>query len=125
MSRGSSVSIVTRLWAGRPGFNSRQGQGYFLIATTARPALEPTQTRIQWVLGGGGLPSLLKRPGREAATHIQLVPRLRIRGAMPHSPVRLHDVVFEMVFFFYLHKLFNDGSFLKNNYGIRFELTVK
>jgi len=25
MSRGSSVRLVTRLWAGRPGFDSRHG----------------------------------------------------------------------------------------------------
>jgi hypothetical protein len=42
---------VTRLQAGRPGFNSWQGDETFLFATTTRPALGPTQTPIQWVLG--------------------------------------------------------------------------
>jgi hypothetical protein len=27
---GSSVSIVTKLWAGLPGFDSQQGQGFSL-----------------------------------------------------------------------------------------------
>jgi hypothetical protein len=38
-SRGSSVSIVTRLRAGRPRFDSRQGQGMFLFATGSSPGL--------------------------------------------------------------------------------------
>jgi len=33
---------VTRLRAGRPGFDSRQGLGLFVIATAFRPALGPT-----------------------------------------------------------------------------------
>jgi hypothetical protein len=38
----SSVSIVTRLWAGRPGFDSRQGkEGTFVFATTFRATLGP------------------------------------------------------------------------------------
>jgi len=36
------VSLVTRLQARRPGFDYRQGQGYFLFATASRPTLEPT-----------------------------------------------------------------------------------
>jgi len=39
----SSVSIVTRLWAGRLGFDSRQGQEFFPFATAFRPALGLTQ----------------------------------------------------------------------------------
>jgi hypothetical protein len=42
----SSVSIVTSLWAGRPVFESRQGQGLFLFATASRPALRLTQSPI-------------------------------------------------------------------------------
>jgi hypothetical protein len=50
--RGSSVSIVTRLWTGRPRFNSQQGQGrnFSLRLTASRPTLGPIQPRIQWVL---------------------------------------------------------------------------
>jgi hypothetical protein len=46
------------------GFESRQGQGIFLFTTASRPALEPTQPPIQWVLGALSLG--VKRPGREA-----------------------------------------------------------
>jgi hypothetical protein len=43
-----SVSMVNRLRAGRPGFNSRQGQGFILIDTPsssgAQPAYQPMGT---------------------------------------------------------------------------------
>jgi len=51
-SRGSSVSIVTRLRAGRPGFSSPKGQWrYLFFATASGPALGPTQPRFQWTGG--------------------------------------------------------------------------
>jgi hypothetical protein len=52
MRRDSSVSIVTSIWAGRPGFHSRhqQQQGVFLFPKSSRPTLGPTQPPIQWVL---------------------------------------------------------------------------
>jgi len=49
--RGNSVSVMTRLRAGRPRFNPRQGQGMFLLVTASRPALEPTQYPIKWEPG--------------------------------------------------------------------------
>jgi hypothetical protein len=48
-SRNNSVSIVTRLWAGRAGFDSRKGQDFF--ATTHRLTLRPTQLPIRWYWG--------------------------------------------------------------------------
>jgi len=42
---------VTELWAGRLGFGSQQGLGYFLLTTLSRPSLGPTQPPVQWVLG--------------------------------------------------------------------------
>jgi hypothetical protein len=49
-SRGSSVSVETRLQAGRLEFDSRQELGFFfLLATASSPSLEPTQPPIQWV----------------------------------------------------------------------------
>jgi hypothetical protein len=44
----------------------------------SRPALGPTQPRFQWVLE-------IKQPGREG-NHFHLMPRLRIRGALPPPP---------------------------------------
>jgi hypothetical protein len=55
---GSSVNVVIRLRVARSGFDSRQGQGFFLFATS-RPALGPTQPPIQGVPGS-------KRPESEA-----------------------------------------------------------
>jgi hypothetical protein len=68
----NSVSAVTELWAGRPGFDSRQGQGFF--------SSPPRSDRL-W-----DLPSLLsngyrnsfpgvKLPGREAV--VEEAPLLR------------------------------------------------
>jgi hypothetical protein len=57
------LSIVTTLWAGRLGFDSRQGQGIFLITTPSRPALESTQHLIHRVPGAFSL--VVKRSGRE------------------------------------------------------------
>jgi len=55
---------VTRLWAGRPGFDSEQGQVFFFFFTTAyRPIVGPNQSALQWVQG---FPSPgVKRSGRE------------------------------------------------------------
>jgi hypothetical protein len=60
-SRCSSVSIVTRLRAGRHRgqFPAWAKTGFFFFATASRPALEPTQTPIQGVPG-------TKRMGRES-----------------------------------------------------------
>jgi hypothetical protein len=50
--------------SGRPGFYSWQGQEIFLFSTASRPALGPTQSRIQWV--PGAVPQGLKQPELEA-----------------------------------------------------------
>jgi hypothetical protein len=61
LSRCSSVSIVTRQWAGKAGFDSWQGLGFFLFATLFRPALGPTQPPFQRILEV--ISSGVKRPG--------------------------------------------------------------
>jgi hypothetical protein len=61
-SRDSSVSVVTGLSAGRPGFDYWQGQGFFLFATASSSALDPTGDPTQRV----ALTPEIKRPGREA-----------------------------------------------------------
>jgi hypothetical protein len=63
-SRNNSVSIATRLRAGRPGFDFQRGQGTFLFATALRSALGSTQLPIQCV--SGALSLGVKWPGREA-----------------------------------------------------------
>jgi hypothetical protein len=61
--RDSSVSTVTRLRAGLPGFDSGHGQRIFPFATTSKPALGFTQLLTQWV--PGALSPGVKPSGRE------------------------------------------------------------
>jgi len=83
-SRGSSVSIVTKLRDVLPGLNYRQGYGriLFLFSTASRPALGPTHPPVQWVpraLSWG-----VKWPeGVKLTTHLHLLPKLRMCGATP------------------------------------------
>jgi hypothetical protein len=67
-----------RLWAmgWTTGIHFLAGavMGLFLVTTTSSPAPGPTQLPVQWV-PGASTPGV-KRPGREAATHLNLVPRL-------------------------------------------------
>jgi hypothetical protein len=90
-TRGSSVGIATGYGLEYRGLDvlSWWGLGIFLFSTASRPALGPTQPRIQWVPVGG---LFLKLPGPEA-DHSLLVPRSRIRGAYTSTPTRLHSVV--------------------------------
>jgi hypothetical protein len=60
----------------------RKMMGFFLFATGSRPGLVSTQHPMQCV-GGGVFPRGLIDPGVELTTHLHLVPRLRIRGAIP------------------------------------------
>jgi hypothetical protein len=56
---------IDGLWAGRPGFYSRQGQINFLpVCTASRPAVGPTQPHGKSV--AGAFSAVVKRPGREA-----------------------------------------------------------
>jgi len=45
------VTIVTRLFAEQPAFDSHQGMEFFPLATMSKPALGPTQPPVQCVLG--------------------------------------------------------------------------
>jgi hypothetical protein len=83
----ADVSIVTRLQAGRPRFDSRQGLSEnFFHATASGPALGPTQPPIQWVPGAL---SLEVKPAREAdhspPSSVE-VRRSRMRSLYLHSP---------------------------------------
>jgi hypothetical protein len=63
-SRGSSVSIVAGVWAGRRWFDSRQVQGVFILVTASSLILGPSQPPIQRV--PGALSLVVRQPGREA-----------------------------------------------------------
>jgi len=74
-TRGSSVSVVTGLRAGRTGFDSRRGHLY------SPSSLLPNGQR-------GLLPQGYSIRGVKFTTHFLLVPRLRMRGAitpLPHT----------------------------------------
>jgi hypothetical protein len=73
--------------AGRPGFDSRQGQEIVLF-TASRTVLEPTQPPIQWTWGGGSIGW-----GAKLTTHLHLLSRLNMVELYLHSPIHLHDVV--------------------------------
>jgi len=82
---------VTRLRAGRPRPDSRQGQGYFPFGTASRPALEP----IQWVRRALSLG--VKQPGC-AANHPS-PNSAEIKNAWSYTstpPMRFHGVVFSL-----------------------------
>jgi hypothetical protein len=85
-SRGSSVGKSER-----PGFDSRQVQDIFLCSTASRPALGPTQPRIQWV--PGALSPEVKRPEREAYHSPPSSAEVKKVGAIPPLPHTFYGVV--------------------------------
>jgi len=83
--------MVTRLRAGWPEFESRQGKGYFLFATASRLVLGPTKSLIQRV--PGALSPGVERPGHEADHSPTSV---EVKNAWSYTstlPIRLHGVV--------------------------------
>jgi hypothetical protein len=66
------------------GFESRQDLRIFLFTISSRSALGPTPLPIQWVPGALSLG--VERPGREDDHSHHLVPRSRMRGAIPPLP---------------------------------------
>jgi hypothetical protein len=88
--RDSSLSIMTRLRGGRPGFNSWQGQEIRLFSIASRPALGPTQTPIQWAPGVLSLG--VKPPGREADHSSPSSAGVKNGEAICPLPIHLHGV---------------------------------
>jgi len=84
VSRDSSVNIVTRLRAQRPGSNSWQGKGIFLLTTASRPALGPTQPYIEWVTGA--LSPWYIGWSVKLTTHLHLMPRWKWVELYLHFP---------------------------------------
>jgi hypothetical protein len=78
--RQYSVSLPT----GWPGFDPRQGQRIFLVASASRPALGPTKPPVQWVPGVVS-PGVKRGRGVMLTTHPHLVPRLRMIWSCTYS----------------------------------------
>jgi hypothetical protein len=74
------------------GFDPRQRQKIFLLASASRPALGHTQPPVQWVPGVLS-PGVKRGRGVMLTTHPHLVPRLSMSRSYTSShPVRLHGV---------------------------------
>jgi hypothetical protein len=89
--RGSSDGIVTRLRAGRPGFDSRQGQGIFLFAATNIPPVGPAQPPFQSILAA--ISRGVKLPGREADHSPPSITEVKDEWSYTSTSLSLHDVV--------------------------------
>jgi hypothetical protein len=120
-SRGSSVSIVTRLRTERPGFNSQQGKKFFLLTTASRPTLGPTQPLIQWVQCAVSL--RLKRPGREADHSPPSSAEVKDAWSYTSTPwylVKSRDFTFSFI----LKRMLMLSLILKCNEVVKFKLSV-
>jgi hypothetical protein len=89
-SRDSSVGIATGLGLDDRGSIPSRGK-IFLISTASRPALGPTQSPIQWILGAISLGE--KRPGSEADYSFPSSVEDKNGGAIPPLLICLHGVV--------------------------------
>jgi hypothetical protein len=82
-SRCSLVVTVTRLPAARPWFDSLHGRGlspFSKVQSFSDSNLTTCLKRAE-----GSLPGV-KRPDMKLTIHLHLVPRLRMRGAIPPLP---------------------------------------
>jgi hypothetical protein len=100
-----SVYFVTTDWmTGGSGFEPRQRQRIFTVASVSRPALRPTHPPEQWVLGvifgGGGI-----RPGLDPDYSSHLVLRSRMSRSYISSPCSLHGG-FTLLYFTLLYLLY-------------------
>jgi hypothetical protein len=105
-SRGSSVKLsqysdwLRTRW---PGFDPRQRQRIFSLASASRPALGPTQPPIQWVLGVLS-PGVKRGRGVMLTTHPHLVSRLRMSRSYTSSPPCASMACSGITLYFYVYK---------------------
>jgi hypothetical protein len=69
-----TCTVTTGWTTGRSGFDPRQGQRIFPLASLSRPALGPTQPPVKWVPGVLS-PGVKRGRGMMLTTHPHLVPR--------------------------------------------------
>jgi hypothetical protein len=84
-SRGSSVSIVTRV-----RFPARVRKGCFPFGTPSRPSVGTTLL-MKWVLRT--FSQEVKQPGREADYSPPSSAEIRMRGALPLFPIRRYGLL--------------------------------
>jgi len=73
---------------GRPGFDPRQRQRIFPVASVSRPALGPTQPPIQWV--SAVLSRGKARPERDGDHFPYLVPKSKMNSSYTPPPLRAY-----------------------------------
>jgi hypothetical protein len=85
-----SVSYSDRLRAGRPGFDSCQGQDIFLYLTASRSAVGSTQPPIK---SAGSFPRGWSGRDVKLTAHLHPVSKSRIEELHLRSPIRLQGVM--------------------------------
>jgi hypothetical protein len=98
------VSLPTGLRAGRPGYDSWQDLGIFLLTTASRPTLEPAQPPNELV--PWALTAEVKLPGRKtdhsppssaeaknAWSYTATSPYVFMAWCLVKYRIRLHDIV--------------------------------
>jgi hypothetical protein len=94
-SRYKSFGTAIRLRAGQPGFDFRAGPDIFLFSIALRPALSPTQSPIQWVLGA--LSQGVKQQERETDQSPSSSFEVKNRGATFPLSIFLRGIVLNNV----------------------------
>jgi len=94
LEQGQLIIILTRLWAWRPGFDSRQRQGFFSSPPPPDRLWDPPQPLVQWALVPGLLFLEVKRLGRES--NRSLPSSSDVNNAWSYTstpPILLHGVM--------------------------------
>jgi hypothetical protein len=86
----SSISIVTGLRVRRPGFDFREGQ--IFLSSSPRPDRLWGPPSF-YSVGTGELSPRVKGRSMKVITHLHLIHRLRLCGAIPPLPQCLHGVM--------------------------------
>jgi len=87
---GDAVSMVTRLGAGRPGFDSRQRQEFFFLRHRVQTCSGAHP--VSYPMGTGDLSPWVERPGREANHSPPHSAEIKNAWSYTSTTLRLNDV---------------------------------